>query len=67
MSTKQAIVDQVVNNQECNAGEYYADFDSGSECWGVFHTEGDGFCYALFTSCAEAETYATNKNHVKVV
>jgi len=36
-------------------GEYFADYDEQSQCWGVFHTEGDGFCYELYASDQEAE------------
>ena len=43
-------------------GEYFADYDERSECWGVFHTEGNGFCYALFASEEEAVDYAACSN-----
>ena len=40
-------------------GEYYADYDEASACWGVFHTDKHpGFCYALFTTQEEAAEYA---------
>jgi len=44
-------------------GEYFADYDEYSGCWGVFHTEGDGFCYALFASEEEAVDYAACSNY----
>ena len=41
-------------------GEYYADHDEASACWGVFHTDKrPGYCYALFTTQEEAAEYAT--------
>ena len=40
-------------------GEYYADYDEASACWGVFHTDKrPGYCYALFTTQEEAAEFA---------
>jgi len=43
-------------------GEYYVDYDQDSVCWGVFHREKGGFCFALFANREEAEEHAMNLN-----
>lgn len=44
-------------------GEYYADYDQGSNCWGVFHTDNQpNYCRALFSTQEEAEEYAAKLN-----
>ena len=45
-------------------GEYFADYDDQSQCWGVFHTEGTGFCYGLYASEQEAEQHVADLTHV---
>jgi hypothetical protein len=42
-------------------GEYYADYDEDSACWGIFHTDGP-FCYALYAAEQEAEESAEKLN-----
>lgn len=48
-------------------GEYFADYDSDTGCWGVFHTDQDsGHCWALFSTQEEAEQYAEELNDVRL-
>lgn len=47
-------------------GEYYTDFDVESGCWGVFHTEGDGYCHALYSSEDEALMHVDLMNGVDI-
>ena len=45
-------------------GEYYADYDDTTACWGVFHTDKrPGHCYALFTTEQEATEWVQNRFH----
>ena len=45
-------------------GEYYADYDNTTACWGVFHTDKrPGYCYALFTTQEEAAEFAAALGH----
>ena len=44
-------------------GEYFADYDDDTNCWGVFHTDQDsGHCWALFSTQQEADQYARELN-----
>ena len=44
-------------------GEYFADYDDDTNCWGVFHTDKNpGHCFALFSTEYEAVNYANERN-----